>query len=123
MSIYFAFINIYGYLLYSVYVFTGIIYPDIGTNHVPIQDVFYVTHAIMLSSVYYTQSVIYPNGKQKISKAIWSLLIASLIMIAVLFSLEMNNISTNKRNVLLTYFYKYRNAVMLYGYLKDIITV
>ena len=96
MSIDFAFINVYGYFLYAIYIFTGFIFPDIGTHKVAIQDLFYVGHAIMLSSVYYTQTRIYPNGGQKISIFIWILLVSSLIVIVVLFSLEMNNIGVNE---------------------------
>ena len=96
MSIDYAFFNVFGYFLYAIYTFTGLIYPDIGTHHVAIQDVFYVGHAIMLSSLYYTQTCIYPNGGQKISMVIWGLLVGMTLTVAIVFILEMNNIGVNQ---------------------------
>lgn len=96
VSIDFTFINVCGYYMYGIYVCTGIIYPDIGTHRVSVQDIFYVGHAIMLSGVYFTQSLIYDNGGQKISKFMWLMLGAMIITIMTVFTLEMNHIGVNQ---------------------------
>jgi hypothetical protein len=72
------------------------IYPDIGTNKVTIQDVFYVMHAIMLSSVYYMQTIIYPNGGQKISIHLFVIMGIMIVAISIVFGLEMKDIGVNK---------------------------
>ena len=113
MSLDFTVFNIYGYVLYGIYTWTGLIFPDIGTNHVAIQDVFYCFHALALATVYFVQIQVYPNGGQKLNITSWAILGVMTIAIIIVFILEMKNIGVNK----------YWNTTMLWGYLKDIITV
>ncbi|CAI2377540.1 unnamed protein product [Moneuplotes crassus] len=113
LSIDYAFVNIYSNILNGVYNYTGFIFPDIGTNHVPVQDLVYSTHAIMLCTVYYVQAKIYPNGNQKMSIITFFIIGVTFLLVIILFILELNHIGTSK----------YWNTAMLCGYLKDVITV
>ena len=73
----YAILNFTGYLLYSVYNTVGIVYPDVGTGIVGIQDIFFAYHGIMLTAQQLTQAFIYPRGKQKVF--LWTFLLLSTL--------------------------------------------
>ena len=75
-----------------IYACTGFIYPDIGTNHVSIQDMFYIGHSLMFNSLYLTLGKIYKNGNQKVHWSSTSMIIVLTGAAVVTFILEMGGI-------------------------------
>lgn len=63
-SVNYALLNITGFFLYTLYNTVGLVYPDVGTGNIEIQDIFFTYNAFMMTSLQLTQSLIYPRGSQ-----------------------------------------------------------
>ena len=97
VSIDYSIISIYGYVMYLIYTYTGFIYPQIGTNHVSSQDVFFATHSVMMCSTYITGILIFKNGNQRIHLYSYSIIMLCMIVTIIIFIFEMRGtIAGNK---------------------------
>ncbi|CAI2375805.1 unnamed protein product [Moneuplotes crassus] len=76
-------INVLGFLLYSVYNFTGVAFPELGTGIVDYNDLVFAIHSFFITSVALAQVFIYERGEQKHFK-VWMIYLHIFICCTVL---------------------------------------
>ena len=63
----------------------GIVYPDVGTGTVEIQDMFFTYNAMMMSALQLTQSMIYPRGSQQ-KVFLWNIILLCVLWASVIIT-------------------------------------
>jgi hypothetical protein len=68
MNLDYLYLNISGFIFYSIYCLYGYFTTDISIGKVNIADVLFALHALAICLFQYGQSLIYPKGNNKLSK-------------------------------------------------------
>ena len=88
-SLDFGIMNVCGYLLYSVYVVSGFIYPRLGTGHIYMVDLLFPTHSFIIAAAALAQVWIYERGTQTgFSLKIILLLVFQFMVVLLIFTFE-----------------------------------
>lgn len=97
-SLEYALLNPMGYFLYAIYTTSGTIYPNIGTGVVDWSDTFFAWHGLSLSTLIFTQCLIYQKEESNKDFKLWCWLLIALeiLVLLVIFILEMSHVSLPK---------------------------
>lgn len=66
----------------------GLIYKDVGTGIVSIEDIIFAYHSFLCKSVLLMQSFIYPRGNQKIFTSVKLFGMTTLLLLVTFFLIE-----------------------------------
>eukprot|EP00357_Protocruzia_adherens_P008667 CAMPEP_0114986736 /NCGR_PEP_ID=MMETSP0216-20121206/8593_1 /TAXON_ID=223996 /ORGANISM="Protocruzia adherens, Strain Boccale" /LENGTH=277 /DNA_ID=CAMNT_0002349207 /DNA_START=31 /DNA_END=864 /DNA_ORIENTATION=+ len=105
----FAVYNFLGFSCYAVYSQVGYLDSGLGTGQVQIQDLVFAYHALLLTIVQLSQTLIYPRGGQKVSKTCWIMCACLVVAIGIVAIIT---------NVTHTYDNIHFNTISFMGYVK-----
>ena len=109
----YAILNFLGYAYYTIFTLTGMI-DSTDTGIVAWEDILFAVHSYICTAGMWTQTYVYPRGKQKISTPVWIYVAFSNTIFTVMFFLQIFLKSLSS---------KYYGFIAFCGYLKTATTL